>query len=325
MSIKNFNIEQFQLFFEQILANKIDDNSIKNFLLEINHHNIPKNAIIGAILALKKNMVTIDHHQDAIDVCGTGGDKLNTLNISTTVALTLASMGIKVAKHGNKAFSSKSGSSDILDKIGIKYSDDPKIIDQQLNSFNISFLYAPYFHPALKNLATIRRDLQVPTIFNYIGPLLNPTRPQRQIIGVSKFEIINTLAEVIATINCDSRVFLVNGFDGMDEITITTNSNLVCIDNSIIQKSTIINPLDFGIKLCDLTDLTGGESEYNAQKLIELFNSKHNSSYLDIVALNCSYALNLVNQNTILSKNFEVVKKHILSGKVGEFLSHFHH
>ena len=321
MSIKNFNIEQFELFFEQILANKIDDNSIKNFLLEINHYNIPKNAIIGAIFALKKHMISIDHHQDAIDVCGTGGDKLNTLNISTAVALTLASMKVKIAKHGNKAASSQSGSSDVLSQIGIKFSADPQIIDQQLTKHHISFLFAPYFHPSLKILATIRRDLQVPTIFNYIGPLLNPVNPQRQIIGVSKFDILKTLAEVIASIKPTAKIFLVNGQDGMDEITITTDSKLVIVENGLIHQPLTINPVDFGIKLCNLSDLSGGDSEHNAKKLIELFNSKQHSPYLDIVALNCCYALNLIDSQTDFQHNFDKVKKHILSGQVAEFLN----
>jgi len=293
LSIATYNSHQFENIFDQIFDDKIDDDSIKDFLLEINHHHIPTNAISGAVRALKKRMIKVPHHHDALDVCGTGGDKLNTLNISTAVAIALASAGIKIAKHGNRAVSSKSGSADIFSHLRINFSDNITNIDRYLRDFNLSFLFAPYFHPSLKRLANIRKSINEPTIFNYIGPLLNPTEPNYQMIGVSKFEMMPKLAEVLLKINPNIKAYLICGFDGMDEITISDNSYLLEINHGKILPISIIDPTNYGIEKCALSEIIGGDPEYNATKMLELF-SGVTSRYLDIVALNCAFALKLV-------------------------------
>jgi anthranilate phosphoribosyltransferase len=320
LSLEKYSAQQFENIFDQIFEKKINDNSTKNFLLELNSQNLPINSFFGAINSLKKRMIKIPHHQDALDVCGTGGDKLKTLNISTAVAFVLASSGIKIAKHGNRAVSSASGSADIFTHLGIAFDDNIKNIDNNLHNYNLSFLFAPYFHPILKNVAEIRKSINEPTIFNYIGPLLNPVNPQQQIIGTSNKNILHKIAEVLLKNNPRGSFYVVHGFDGMDEITISDNSYLLKISQQKIHEIEIIDPENYGIQKCSIDAIIGGNAEYNSQKMLELFAGK-TSKYLDIVALNCAFALQLINKFENISDGIIVSQELLESGKVLDFLN----
>jgi anthranilate phosphoribosyltransferase len=320
LNLTKYSIQQFENFFDQIFDNKIENDSIKDFLLEINSHNLPINSLFGAVNSLKKRMVKIPHHHDALDVCGTGGDKLKTLNISTAVAIILACAGVKIAKHGNRAVSSISGSADIFTHLGIAFDDDLKNIDNNLRQHNLSFLFAPFFHPALKNVAEVRKSINEPTIFNYIGPLLNPTNPRKQIIGISRQDVMRKIAEVLIKNNLAGSFYLVHGFDGMDEITLSDNSYLLKISHQKINEMEIINPENYGINKCPIDEIIGGNPEYNSQKMIELFTGK-TSKYLDIVALNCAFTLQLINKFQNINDGIIFSRNLLKSGKVLEFLN----
>ena len=320
MSLEKYSAQQFENIFDQIFEKKINDNSTKNFLLELNSENLPINSFFGAINSLKKRMIKIAHHQDALDVCGTGGDKLKTLNISTAVAFVLACSGIKIAKHGNRAVSSASGSADIFTHLGIAFDDNIKNIDNNLRNYNLSFLFAPYFHPILKNVAEIRKSINEPTIFNYIGPLLNPVNPQQQIIGTSNKNIMHKIAKVLLENNPQGFFYVVHGFDGMDEITISDNSYLLKISQQKIHEIEIIDPENYGIQKCSINEIVGGNAEYNSQKMLELFAGK-TSKYLDVVALNCAFALQLINRFQNINDGIIFSQELLKSGKVLDFLN----
>ncbi len=288
----NFSPENFEEIFNNIIDLKLSEAEIKKFLLDLNNTNLPANAFIGAITALKKRMKKISAPQNAIDVCGTGGDKLNTLNVSTAVCFVVAAAGIPVAKHGNKAISSNSGSADIFSELGIKISSDISEIETNLRDKKLCFLFAPHFHESLKNVAQIRKDLGVPTIFNFLGPLLNPANTSKQMIGVSRRDIMHKMAN--AVIAPDLITHFVHGFDGMDEITLTDNSYLIRCENGEVFAEEIINPTKFGFKKVSLESLKGSDPKYNAQKLIALLDGEK-SAYRDIVILNAAFALKLAN------------------------------
>ena len=191
MSFKNFNHGQFEEIFSNIIEQKISSAETKKILLALNDEGFSTQAFLGAVTALKSRMIKISAPENAIDVCGTGGDKLNTLNISTAVCFVVAAAaGVTVAKHGNKAISSQSGSADIFSELGIKISADISEIENNLREKKLCFLFAPFFHQSLKNLAVARKEIVqefgVPTIFNYLGPLLNPANTSLQLIGTSK-------------------------------------------------------------------------------------------------------------------------------------------
>jgi anthranilate phosphoribosyltransferase len=288
--------QSFEKIFDQIIELKISDEEIKKFLLDLNSQNLPTNAFIGAVAALRKRMKHISAPENAIDVCGTGGDKLNTLNISTAVCFVVAAAGVPVAKHGNKAISSQSGSADIFSELGVKISSDISEIEKNLREKNLCFLFAPFFHDALKNVATIRKSLAIPTIFNFLGPLLNPANTQLQLIGVSRKDVMQKMATTLLltpnALRLSPKTYLVHGFDGMDEISLCTDSYLLRVENGKIFDEEIINPEKFGFKKVALEALKGADPKYNAEKL-RAFLDGEKSAYRDIVILNSAFALQL--------------------------------
>lgn len=318
MNLSTLSANDFEEIFSQIISGKINEESIAEFLINLNKENLPQNAFLGAITALKKQMKTIKAPKNSIDLCGTGGDKLTTLNISTATCFVVAASGISVAKHGNKAISSKSGSADIFSELGIRISSNEAEIEKNLNEKNLAFLFAPFFHEALKTVAKVRKELAVPTIFNFLGPLLNPANTNLQLIGTSKRDTMIKMAKVIAQ-NKENKAYIVHGFDGMDEITLTNNSYLIAVADGKIFEEEIINPENFGLKKVNLDKLKGGDVAYNAQELINLLNGKENA-YREIVALNAAFALKLANKINDIEAGIIIAKEIIDSGKAMQIL-----
>lgn len=281
--------QNFEEIFDKIIELKISDDEVKNFLLALNEASLPTNAFIGAVTSLKKRMKKISAPKNAIDVCGTGGDKLNTLNISTAVCFVVAAAGIPVAKHGNKAISSQSGSADIFSELGVTISSEISEIEKNLREKNLCFLFAPFFHEALKNVAQIRKNLGVPTIFNFLGPLLNPANTSSQLIGASKKDVMQKM--LLAQKNA-KKIYIVHGQDGMDEVSLCADSYLLKFENGKISEEEIINPEKFGFKKVALESLKGADPKHNSKKLIALLEGEK-SAYRDIVTLNSAFALQL--------------------------------
>ena len=313
MNFQSFSPQNFEEIFDQIIELKIDEDKIKNFLLALNEANLPEAAFIGAVASLKKRMRKISAPENAIDVCGTGGDKLNSLNISTAVSFVVAAAGVPVAKHGNKAISSKSGSADIFSELGIKISSDISEIEKNLREKNLCFLFAPFFHEALKNVAEIRKSLAVSTIFNFLGPLLNPANTKFQLIGVSRKDVMKKMLNVVAE-NKAAKAFIVHGMDGMDEISLCADSYLLRLENGKISAEEIINPEKFGFKKFALEALKGGDVKYNTQKLIALLDGEK-SAYRDIVILNSAFALNISGKVKKIEDGIELAKSMLDEGK----------
>ncbi len=313
MNLESLSAQNYEEIFDKIVELKIPEEQIRNFLLDLNEANMPTNAFIGAISSLKKRMKTINAPQNAIDVCGTGGDKLNTLNVSTAVSFVVAAAGVPVAKHGNKAISSNSGSADIFSELGIKISDDLVQIEKDLHEKKLSFLFAPFFHESLKNVAQIRKSLGVPTIFNFLGPLLNPANTKKQIIGVSRRDIMHKMAKCLSIQSPQTTAYFVHGFDGMDEITLTDNSYLLRCEKGIIFPEEIINPEEFGFKKVSLDQLKGKDPSYNAKKLKSLLEGEQ-SAYRDIVILNSAFALKLAERVSSIEEGIELSSR-IISTK----------
>lgn len=326
-NISNLNPQEFEIIFNQIIDDKINESEVKKFLLDLNENNLPTNAFIGAVDALKKRMTEIKAPQNSIDVCGTGGDKLNTLNVSTAVCFVVAACGVPVAKHGNKAISSKSGSADIFSELGISHKSDIAEIEKTLAERNLCFLFAPFFHGALKNVAEVRKSLGVPTIFNFLGPLLNPANTKFQLIGVSRKDVMKKIAAVISEFhlslinqNQQPTTYIVHGFDGMDEITLTDNSYLLKVENGKILEEEIINPENYGFKKVSLEELKGADPKYNSEKLLALLDGEK-SAYRDIVVLNSAFALKLAGKVKSVEAGVELAKSVIDEGKAKNILN----
>ncbi len=311
MDLTKLSPQEFEKIFSKIIEAKIDADSIKKFLLDLNFANLPTNSFIGAVLVLRSKMKKISAPKDSIDVCGTGGDKLGTLNISTAVCFVVAACGVSVAKHGNKAISSKSGSADIFTELGIKISSDISEIEENLHNKKLCFLFAPLFHEALRNVAEIRKSLGVPTIFNFLGPLLNPANTSSQLIGTSRKDTMQKIAAVSK--ETGNKAFIVHGFDGMDEITLTDNSYLLRVENGKIFDEEVIDPTKFGFKKVSLENLMGKDPKHNATKLTALLDGEK-SAYRDIVILNSAFALKLAGKVNKIADGIELSKSAIDSG-----------
>jgi anthranilate phosphoribosyltransferase len=316
--VKFFSVNDYYKIFTDIINEKLSDEQVKEFLLNLNQSNFSSKAFLGAIKAFRLICKKISAPQNAIDVCGTGGDKLSTLNVSTATALVVAACEVAVAKHGNKAVSSNSGSADVLSQLGININAGVQEIENQLKENNLCFMFAPLYHPAFKNIAKIRKELAVPTIFNFLGPLLNPANTQFQLIGTSKKETMIPMLEALKA-SGSKKVFIVHGVDGMDEITISDNSYIAKLEDEKVSNIEIVNPENYGISKSPLKSIQGGNEKYNAQKIIDLLDGEK-SAYLDIVILNSAFALLVVGKVRSIKEGMNLARSAIESGRAKEIL-----
>ncbi len=264
------------------------------------------------------------------DTCGTGGGTLATFNVSTTIIFVLAAAGMVIAKHGNRAITSRCGSADVLEKLGVRIDLKPSEVEDCLSKIGISFLYAPNFHRAFKNVQKVRKEIGVPTVFNILGPLANPAFDSRrkngvQLLGVREPRLTRRMAEVLKLLNM-KRAFVVHGFDegqgkGMDELS-TLGENVVselCEDGQV--RDFKILPEEFGLRRTRAEDLTGGGGEENGRILIDILKGKEQGAKRDIVLLNAAAGLLLGNKAKSLKEGIKIAAQLIDDGQAYEKLA----
>jgi anthranilate phosphoribosyltransferase len=248
--------------------------------------------ICGAAAAMRRRVVPIPHRRpDLIDTCGTGGDGgdgRGTFNISTAAALVAAAAGLAVAKHGNRSVSSRSGSADVLAALGVAIEMEPETAGRALDGIGIAFLFAPRFHPAMRAVMPVRRELGMRTIFNVLGPLTNPAGARRQVMGVYARELVEPIGRVLAELGTE-RALVVHGEDGLDEIT-TTGATAVCEVADGEARCYSISPEQMGLKPATLAELAGGTPEENAERMSRLLEGEA-GPLADITAANAGAAL----------------------------------
>jgi anthranilate phosphoribosyltransferase len=274
--------------FGQLLSGRASEDEIQAFLIALSARKPTTAEFVGAVAALKTQMRGIAAPPMAIDLCGTGGDGLGTLNISTAVSFVVAGAGVPVAKHGNRSMSSKSGAADILEALGVKIDLLPEAAERTLREIGIVFLFAQTHHPAMRHVAKARQAIGKRTIFNLLGPLANPAGVKRQLVGVFAKEWLEPYAEALRALGCE-RAMVVHGKDGLDELTTTDITYAVTLEDGAIAQ-TEITPEDAGLKRSSLEALRGGGAAENAQALRALLKGEK-SAYRDIVVLNAAAAL----------------------------------
>ena len=304
--------KQSENAFDQILLQKVDDNKIIDFLTSLSNKGETSDEIFGAIISIKKEANIIKGFSNSFDTCGTGGDGSKTFNISTISAIVTSASGVRVAKHGNKAVSSLTGSADVLSELGININLDENKIINCLNKINLCFLFAPNFHPILKNVAEIRKKIGKRTIFNILGPLLSPVECKKQIMGVYDVNILMRVAEVLKKLKTE-HAWVVSGNKEYDELTTTGKNYIVEIKNKKI-KELEIDPTIFGIQKSNKKDLTGGDSKENAEIIKGILKGEISGPKKDIVLLNSASALYINNKVKNIESGLEIVNKTILSG-----------
>lgn len=313
---EDLTTEETQKFLNDVMQGVATPAQIGAILIALRIKGETTDEIVGFIKAMRGNMITVNA-PDAIDVCGTGGDSSGTFNISTAVAFVVAGVGVKVAKHGNRAASSKCGSADVLEQLGINLQLTPQQVEEVFDKVAMVFLFAPLFHPALKNLVTVRKELKIRTVFNFLGPFANPASVTNQLIGVPSLEIAEKLAEVGKVLNY-KHLIIVTSEDGLDEISISSKTVLFEVKGNLVKQSTI-DPIRYGFKKVSKEEVVGGSVEENAKFIKEILHGVKGSKR-DIVVLNSAYALYVAGAVKDIKEGIRLAEKSIDSGKARSVL-----
>lgn len=296
----------------QVMEGKVDRSFLGAFLTALRMKGESVSEISGAARVMREKAETLNISGDgAVDTCGTGGDGADTFNISTTAAFVVAGAGIVVAKHGNRAVSSRAGSADVLKSLGVNIEADKAVVEECLKSAGIGFLFAPHMHKAMKHAADVRRELGFRTLFNLLGPLTNPAGVKAQIVGVFDAKWTAPLAHVLKNLG-SQRAFVVHGEDGLDEITLTGPTSIAELNEGEVNEYSL-DPSDLGLDYCSDQDLKGGSADDNAKILRELLDGAGGPKR-DIVLLNAAAAITAGGKADSIKQGFEVARKSIDSG-----------
>ena len=313
---ENLSFEESKSAFELLMTGKANEDQIYDFLTLLSDKGEVADEIAGGVYVLRDKSKRVSVN-DCIDTCGTGGDGMNTLNISTASALLLASMGTKVAKHGNKAVSSKCGSGDVLEALKIKIDLEPKDIENEINNNNFGFMFAPNYHSAMRFVGPVRKKIGKRTIFNMIGPLSNPALVTRQVIGVFDKKLLKIFAEGLKNLDIKF-AWIVNSEDGLDEISPYAKTNIMQLRDGQISEISI-DPKSLNVNAEKFENLVGDDAKFNAEKMINVFKGEDND-FSKAVCLNAAAGLIVGEKCSEFSEAYSQTREHILSGKTFQHL-----
>ncbi|HHF4051129.1 TPA: anthranilate phosphoribosyltransferase [Haemophilus influenzae] len=311
------NKAESAVIFNAIMQGELNNEQIAAMLIALKVRGVSIDELSGAVSASLQNAKAFPYPDYPFaDIVGTGGDGQNTINISTASAIVAASMGAKVAKHGNRSVSSKSGASDVLTALGVNVNVTPEQAQQALDEIGVCFLFAQQYHSGFRHVAPVRASLKTCTIFNILGPLINPARPTYHLLGVYVPELVKTYAETAVALG-HQHSFVVHG-SGLDEVALHGETQVAEIKNGKIEYFTL-TPEDFGLKTQSLESLRGGEPQENAKMLTALLQGKGKAEHANAVAANTALLLKLFGHDD-LKQNVQSVLVHLASGKAFETL-----
>jgi anthranilate phosphoribosyltransferase len=308
---ENLSFDESKSAFEIIMEGKALDDEIYDFLTLLSKKGESSSEIAGGVYVLRNKSKRVNI-TNAVDTCGTGGDGKNTLNISTASALLLASMGIKVAKHGNKAVSSKCGSGDVLESLNININCEPKEIEENINKNNFGFMFAPNYHSAMKHVGPVRKKIGKRTIFNMIGPLSSPALVKKQVVGVFDKKLLKIFADALNNLDIDF-AWIVNSEDGLDEISPYAKTNVVQLKENSVSEI-VIDPNELNINADKFDNLLGNDAKFNANKMVDIFKGEDND-FSKAVCLNAAAGLIVSEKHSKFIDAYTDTREHILSGK----------
>jgi len=314
---QDLSFDESKTAFEILMEGKASEDEIFDFLTLLSAKGEVSDEVAGGVYVLREKSKRVDV-QDCVDTCGTGGDGMNTLNISTASALLLASMDIKVAKHGNKAVSSKCGSGDVLEALNIKINLEPKDIEDQINKNNFGFMFAPNYHSTMKFVGPTRKKIGKRTIFNMIGPLSSPALVERQVVGVFDKKLLKIFANALNNLNIKF-AWIVNSEDGLDEISPYGKTNVIQLKDNKISEITI-DPKELNVNADKFENLLGDDAKFNADKMIDIFKGEDND-FSKATCLNAAAGLIVAEKHSKFIDAYEYARKHILTGKTFEHLN----
>jgi anthranilate phosphoribosyltransferase len=314
---EHLDSEAAQSAMNALLEGEATPAQIAGFAVAIKMRGETAAELTGFARALREHMIVVDAGDNLIDTCGTGGDHSGTFNISTVAAFVMAGAGARVAKHGGRSASSVTGSADVLEALGIRISMTPDEAASAIREIGIGFLFAPNLHPAMKHVAPVRRELKLRTVFNLIGPLANPARAGRQLIGAPSPEAAQLMAEALAALGTDHS-FIVHGHDGLDEISTTGPTDVYEVWTGRVAKH-LWMPSDFGVRRVFADQLAGGNAAQNAAIVQDILSGEHGAKR-DIVIVNAAAGLVAAGVAGNLRNGVELAEKSIDSGAAGRKL-----
>jgi anthranilate phosphoribosyltransferase len=305
--------------FDSMMSGEATPSQMGGLLMALRVRGETVEEITGAVSAMRGKMLRVSAPADAVDIVGTGGDGSGSVNVSTCASFIVAGCGVPVAKHGNRALSSRSGAADVLASLGVKIDLTPELVGRCVREAGIGFMFAPAHHPAMKNVGPTRVELATRTIFNLLGPLSNPAGVKRQMVGVFSRQWVQPLAQVLRNLGSDS-VWVVHGSDGLDEITLTGPTFVAALEKGEI-RTFEVTPDEAGLPRCGSDGLRGGDADANAVALQSVLDGMP-SPYRDVALLNAAAALVVVGQAKTLKEGVEIGQKSLDSGAAAARLKH---
>lgn len=319
---QNLTQEEMNEAMQIIMSGQANDIQIASFITGLKMKGETSDEIAAAAMVMKEKVIKIKVDGDIIlDTCGTGGDGLNTFNISTASAIVCAAAGIKVAKHGNRALTSRSGSADILKAAGVNIEAPPEKVKKSIEEINIGFIFAPYYHPAMKYAMPARKEIGIRTIFNLLGPVVNPANNTHHLMGVPNNELVEKISEVFLKLGL-KRGLVVCGNGCLDEIALSGKTKVAEIKNGGINKYEI-QASDFLINEYPIESIKGGFPEENAQILSDIFGGKEKEAYFSSVVLNAGFAIYMCDKTKNVKEGIKFAEDIIFSGKAAKKLKEF--
>ncbi|MBN2057483.1 MAG: anthranilate phosphoribosyltransferase [Candidatus Saganbacteria bacterium] len=311
---KDLTRGEASLTMDQIMGGNATPSQIAAFITALRMKGETPEEITGCAEKMREHAVNIfPAKKNLVDTCGTGGDVSGTINISTISAIVVAGAGVAVAKHGNRSVSSRCGSADLLEALGVKIEIEPRLVEECINKVGIGFIYAPIFHKAMKFAMPSRREIGIRTVFNILGPLTNPARASAQVLGVFHPDLTEPLAEVLHNLGVQ-RALVVHGLDGLDEISISERTKVTQLNDGKIDNY-LMKPEDFGAKRGSKEDIIGGSANDNAEIALNILRGEDKSAKREVVLINAAAALLVANRARNIKEGFKLAAEAIDSGE----------
>ena len=314
----DLSVEESFNIMNDLMSGKLDDIQISALLIALRCKGESVSEILGFAKSMRQKMMKMPLQKDALDICGTGGDSLGTFNISTATCFVISGAGVPVAKHGNRSMTSKSGSADVLQSLGVNINKTVEESRNDIDKFGLGFMFAPQYHPAMKYAVNARSTLGIRTIFNLLGPLCNPAKVKYQAMGIFNSNFLEKQIKVLFELGLKSAMVF-HGEDGLDEITTTTNTKVFQFINRGEINCYEINPNELEMPLSNLSDLKGGSPKENAQIILRILKNEKGPKR-DIVILNAAAGIFISGKSKSLKEGISLAKKSLDSGSAYEAL-----
>ena len=315
--------EQAEQALREIISGELENEQIASFLTAMRAKGETTQELTAFVRVMREAAIKPDVEVDgAVDLCGTGGDGSGTFNISTASMFVVAGAGIPVLKHGNRSVSSNSGSADVLEALGGVVMLQKEEVEKVFKETGLVFMYAPYFHPAMKHVMPARRTMGIRTFFNILGPLLNPAGVKRQMVGAYSKPVARQIAHILANLDTDF-AYTVNAHDGLDEVSLGAQSEIFELNNRMVKEATTFDPKSLDFEWTDLDDLQGRDAEYNANILRSIMANKATDPQRNVVLLNATFGIHASGKVDHLSEAKALAEESLRSGKAEKALNRF--